>query len=470
MPSTYSPNLRIELIASGEQANTWGYSTDNNLGTLIEQAISGEAAITMVDADVTLSVLNGVTDQSRQMIISLTGTNGAVRNIVAPPVTKLYVISNGTTGGYAVNIITSASGSTGVLVPNGASMIVWSDGTNFYSANTSSTASIIEGNLTVQGTLGAFPTAAAPASGVGSFGVLSDGAYGGGVGLLDTTGSVAWGIYDTAGTLNIGTGSGLSGALTSEVTIDQSGNLATVGSVSGTTGTFSGAVSGSSFSGAGTGLTGTAASLSIGGNAATATSASTLTGDWTSMPAGTVVVFYQAAAPTGWTQVTTSNDAALRVVSGTGGTTGGTVGFTTAFASQAVSGSVSIATSTGTVGGTAITTAQLPAHNHGVTDPGHAHSVSDPGHAHGLPGNLVSGVGAPGTGSVGQIGPTAGPTYAAATGIGINGAYTGISIQNTGSGSTHTHSLTMDAQTGTFSGTAINLAVKYINTIICSKN
>ena len=56
MPSTYSPNLRIELIASGEQANTWGYSTDNNLGTLIEQAISGEAAITMVDADVTLSV------------------------------------------------------------------------------------------------------------------------------------------------------------------------------------------------------------------------------------------------------------------------------------------------------------------------------------------------------------------------------------------------------------------------------
>ena len=470
MPSTYSPNLRIELIASGEQANTWGYSTDNNLGTLIEQAISGEATITMVDADVTLSVLNGVTDQSRQMIISLTGTNGAVRNIVAPPVNKLYVISNGTAGGYAVNIKTSAAGSTGVLVPNGASMIVWSDGTNFYSANTSSTASIIEGNLTVQGTLGAFPTAAAPASGVGSFGVLSDGAYGGGVGLLDTTGSVAWGIYDNTGTLNIGTGSGLSGALTSKVTIDQSGNLATVGSVSGTTGTFSGAVSGASFSGAGTGLTGTAASLSIGGNAATATNATnaaTLTGNWTSMPAGTVVVFYQAAAPTGWTQVTTSNDAALRVVSGAGGTTGGTVGFTTAFASQAVSGSVSIATATGTVGGTAITTAQLPAHSHGVTDPGHSHGVNDPGHYHYSYIVTGGGTGVQAGGGDQVVGINTGT---AVTGISIQAAATGISTQNTGSGSTHTHSLTMDAQSGTFSGTAINLAVKYINTIICSKN
>jgi len=188
------------------------------------------------------------------------------------------------------------------------------------------------------------------------------------------------------------------------------------------------------------------------------------------MPAGTVVVFYQAAAPTGWTQVTSQNDAALRVVSGTGGTAGGTVGFTTAFASQAVSGSVSISTATGTVGDTALTTAQLPAHSHGVTDPTHAHGVYDPTHVHGLPGNLVSGIGAPGTGSVGQVGPIGGPTYAAYTGIGIYGAATGISIQNTGSGATHAHSLTMDAQSGTFTGTAINLAVKYINTIICSKN
>jgi len=469
VPSTYSPNLRIELIASGEQANTWGYSTDNNLGTLIEQAISGEAAITMADADVTLSSLNGVTDQARQMIIRLTGTNTAVRNVIAPAVNKIYVVSNGTTGGYSINIKTSASGSAGVLVPNGTSMIVWSDGTNFYSANTAMTAAIVEGNLTVAGTLAAFPASATPTTGVGSFGVLSDGTYGGGLGLFDSANSVSWGLYDASGVLNIGTGSGLSGALTPNLTLNQSGNLTATGSVSGSAGSFSGSMTAASLAGGaatGTGASGTWG-INISGNAATA---STLTGNWTSMPAGTVVVFYQAAAPTGWTQVTSQNDAALRVVSGTGGTAGGTVGFTTAFASQAVSGSVSIATATGTVGGTALSTAQLPAHSHGVTDPTHAHSISDPGHAHALPGNLVSGVGAPGTGSVGQIGPTSGPTYGAVTGISINAAATGISIQNTGSGATHTHSLTMNAQTGTFTGNSINLAVAYINTIICSKN
>ena len=180
----------------------------------------------------------------------------------------------------------------------------------------------------------------------------------------------------------------------------------------------------------------------------------TLTGAWAYMPAGTTAVFYQASAPTGWTQVTTSDDAALRVVSGTGGTTGGTVGFTTAFASQAVSGSVSISQATGTVGGTALSIAQLPAHNHSASDSGHAHSIS-PGVA-----SFNSAAGGGGGGNV--------QTQSNVTGTQI--AYANISIGNTGSGATHTHSLTMDAQSGTFSGTAINLAVKYINTIICSKS
>ena len=471
MPSTYSPNLRIELIASGEQANTWGYSTDNNLGTLIEQAISGEAAITMADADVTLSSLNGVTDQARQMIIRLTGTNTAVRNVIAPAVNKIYVVSNGTTGGYSINIKTSASGSAGVLVPNGTSMIVWSDGTNFYSANTAMTAAIVEGNLTVAGTLAAFPASATPTTGVGSFGVLSDGTYGGGLGLFDSANSVSWGLYDASGVLNIGTGSGLSGALTPNLTLNQSGNLTATGSVSGSAGSFSGSMTAASLAGGaatGTGASGTWG-INISGNAATATSATTLTGNWTSMPAGTVVVFYQAAAPTGWTQVTSQNDAALRVVSGTGGTAGGTVGFTTAFASQAVSGSVSIATATGTVGDTALSTAQLPAHNHGVNDPTHNHGLNDPSHTHGVNGYINTDAGGAGD-SYGTAHNQGGSIYNAYTGISINAASTGISIQNTGSGSTHTHSLTMNAQTGTFTGTAIDLAVKYVNVIMCSKN
>ena len=70
---------------------------------------------------------------------------------------------------------------------------------------------------------------------------------------------------------------------------------------------------------------------------------------------GTEALFFQAAAPTGWTQNTTHNDKAFRVVSWTGGGTGGSVAFETAFTSQ---------NATGTVGDTAITTAQTTAHVH----------------------------------------------------------------------------------------------------------
>lgn len=66
--------------------------------------------------------------------------------------------------------------------------------------------------------------------------------------------------------------------------------------------------------------------------------------------AGTVMLFVQTAAPTGWTKLTTSNDVALRVVSGTA-SSGGSVAFSTAFASQ-------------NVGSTTLSTAQIPAHTH----------------------------------------------------------------------------------------------------------
>ena len=77
--------------------------------------------------------------------------------------------------------------------------------------------------------------------------------------------------------------------------------------------------------------------------------------DVPTIPSGTVMAFFQAAAPTGWTQVTTHNNKALRVVSGAGGGSGGSVAFTTAFASQAVSG---------TVGNTTLTSSQIPSHDH----------------------------------------------------------------------------------------------------------
>ena len=115
MPSTYSPNLRLELIASGEQANTWGNTTNTNLGTLLESAITGYVSLTsMTDANYTLTALNGANDQARQMYIDVPISAGltASRNIVAPTVPKVYVIRNN--GGNSVVIKTSSG--TGVTI------------------------------------------------------------------------------------------------------------------------------------------------------------------------------------------------------------------------------------------------------------------------------------------------------------------------------------------------------------------
>ena len=133
MPSTYSSNLRIELIASGEQANQWGTTTNTNLGTLIEQAIAGLASIDVTAGDVTLTALNGTTDQSRQMVLSVIGTPGVARQILAPAVSKVYVVANDSDSD--VEIITTAGGSLGITVTPGTSTIVYTDGVDFFTAN-----------------------------------------------------------------------------------------------------------------------------------------------------------------------------------------------------------------------------------------------------------------------------------------------------------------------------------------------
>jgi hypothetical protein len=91
----------------------------------------------MVDANYTLTNFNGVSDEARNAVLVVDGTNGAVRDIIAPLVEKTYIIKNSTTGGFGVRII-GASGS-GVTVPNGATVTVYCDGTNFFSAMTAIT-------------------------------------------------------------------------------------------------------------------------------------------------------------------------------------------------------------------------------------------------------------------------------------------------------------------------------------------
>lgn len=128
MSSTYSSRLRLELIANGEKVGTWGTATNTNLGTLIEEAISGWKAVTMADADYTLVASNGVSDEARNMVVSMVGTLTANRNVICPTSAKTYVIHNATTGGFSITIKTS--GGTGATITSGSRVLVYCDGTN----------------------------------------------------------------------------------------------------------------------------------------------------------------------------------------------------------------------------------------------------------------------------------------------------------------------------------------------------
>jgi len=159
-------------------------------------------------------------------------------------------------------------------------------------------------------------------------------------------------------------------------------------------------------------------------------------GGGSSFPAGTAMMFVQTAAPTGWTKSTTHDNKALRVVSGTA-SSGGSVAFTTAFASQAVSGTVSTTLSSGgSVSNTTLSTTEIPAHSHTTR-----------------------------RFAAGSTGTTAGGASNNATPTNLNPTTT-----DTGGGGAHGHGFTNPTYGSTFTGTAINLAVQYVDVIIATKD
>lgn len=135
MASTYS-DLKIELIGTGEQAGTWGATTNSNLGTAIEEAIVGMANPNFSsDANLTLTLINSnATQIARHFVLNVTSSTSltATRNLVVPQIQKPYIIRNNTTGGQAIQVI-SATG-TGYTIPNGRTAFVYSDGTNVVQA------------------------------------------------------------------------------------------------------------------------------------------------------------------------------------------------------------------------------------------------------------------------------------------------------------------------------------------------
>jgi len=135
MASTYSP-LKIELIGTGDQSGTWGATTNTNLGTALEEAITGSADVTFSSGNVTLTLTDvNTTQTARNLRLNLTGTTGGARQLILGSgcqIEKLYLVNNGCADAITVK---NTSG-TGIAVPAGQSMFVYNNGTNVVDAIT----------------------------------------------------------------------------------------------------------------------------------------------------------------------------------------------------------------------------------------------------------------------------------------------------------------------------------------------
>lgn len=137
--STYSTNLKVQLIGTGEESGTWGDVTNNAFSNVFEQAIVGYGTVNFSsDANTTLTLANGNTSQTaRNLYLNVTSSVSlsTTRDVIIPsitagstPIQKLYIVKNATTGSQSIRII-GATG-TGFTIPNGSTAMVYSNGTN----------------------------------------------------------------------------------------------------------------------------------------------------------------------------------------------------------------------------------------------------------------------------------------------------------------------------------------------------
>jgi len=126
MASTYSA-LKIELIGTGEQAGTWGNTTNTNLGTALEQAIVGKADVAMSSTTVTLTLTNtNAAQDARAIYLNLTGSPGGAAVLEVPAIEKPYIVKNGSDQQVTIKV----SGQTGVPIPTTKTALVYNNGTD----------------------------------------------------------------------------------------------------------------------------------------------------------------------------------------------------------------------------------------------------------------------------------------------------------------------------------------------------
>ena len=132
MTTAYTPILQLALPVTGELDGNWGTVTNDSITSMVEQAIAGLATInTWSTASHTLTTANGASDEARCAILQCSGAPGAAATVICPALSKIYIIKNSVTGGYAVTLKTSAG--TGISVPNGGTALLYCDGTNVVS-------------------------------------------------------------------------------------------------------------------------------------------------------------------------------------------------------------------------------------------------------------------------------------------------------------------------------------------------
>jgi hypothetical protein len=129
MASTYSTDLKLELMATGENAGTWGTKTNTNL-ELVQQAIAGYQAIDVASSDVTLAMSNASISNARNMVLNFTGTLSGNRTVNIPDsIEKFYILKDGTT--HSGNTLTfKTTSGTGFELDEGKIHAAYSDGTN----------------------------------------------------------------------------------------------------------------------------------------------------------------------------------------------------------------------------------------------------------------------------------------------------------------------------------------------------
>jgi hypothetical protein len=423
MPSTYTTSLRLEIQATGENRASWGTKANANFN-MLEEGLSGLKIITMTDANLTLTKVNAATDQSRPMFLRFNGTLTQNRSVVIPSVTKLYFLQNATTGGKNI-VITNTAGTTPFTLIPGQWKLIFTDGTNIWSNENLPTVSQLTQRWDIT------PK-------VASNGVMEVGRY------IDFHNA---NVEEEAG-------------VGYDVRLETGGTQTDlyVTSNSGSAGKLWHAIN----DGPGSGLN---ADTVDGFHAADI-----------NFPTGTLMLFVQTAAPTGWVKSTSHNNKALRVTNSTV-TSGGTVTFDAVFGTATATSSV------------ALTEAQMPVHLHSFSDSSgtvgnasatHTHLLNGSGaittyagaHTHKV--NIYSGDG----GATTRVGGAATNTSSLIGEMSTDAASVehrhDLEGSTGGQSATHTHTVSVSGNTGNKGGGGthghtVNLNVQYVDVIIASK-